>query len=373
MKITSVKTMNYSYPVKNVFGNSGKWNTSRNCVIVAVETDVGITGYGESDAAGGPTSVTAQIVREELAPRIIGMDPLCREEIWLKSYKASMIHGRRGAVVAALSGIDVALWDITGKALGQPIYKLLGGARQKVLAYHSGGFYRQDVPDEWYAEEARRGKEAGFRAFKMKIGRYSQQHDANRVRLVREAIGPDAKLMVDANSSYTAKEAIAMAKRLEPYDIFFFEEPVSANDPAGSARVAAATTIAIAGYETEHTRYGFLPLIAGNAVDVVQCDVIRSGGYTECSKISALASAYQLPCTAHIFSSGLSLLANLHFVTGVENGFMLECEPNENPLRTNMFKDFHLELDAEGYVSVPEAPGLGATIDFDAIEPYRIG
>lgn len=372
MRITSIDTIIYTYQMNEEFGNSNKWNRERSCVLVKIETDEGIIGYGEADAAGGPPAVTACIVKEEIAPRIIGMDPLCVEKVWQHVYNQGMIHGRRGAVIPALSGVDVALWDIIGKALGQPIYKLLGGARNKVLAYHSGGFYRKDVPDSWYANEAERGLDAGYRAFKMKIGRYNQSRDIKRVELVRQAIGPDNLLMVDANSAYTAKQAIAMARKLEPFDIFFFEEPVSADDPEGSADVSRFSSIAVAGYETEHTRFGFRQLIDKGAVDIVQCDVIRSGGFTECRKIAAYASARKLPCTAHIFSSGISLVANLHFVAAIDNGCLLESEANVNPLRTNMFSDFELILDSNGYVHVPEGPGLGVTIDFKAIEPYRV-
>ena len=375
MEITSVKTYVYRYniPEGEYFANANRWNTNKNTVLVQVETDAGITGYGEADAAGGPSEVTACIIDREIGPYVIGKDPLCVDAIYADVYQRSMIHGRRGVVMHAVSGIDCALWDIIGKVTNQPVYKLLGGARNKVLAYHSGGFYRKDVPLDWYAKEARAGYEKGFRAFKMKIGRLDLKTDAERVRLVREAIGPDCKLMVDVNSNYTVQEAIRMGRLLEPYDLFFMEEPVSADDPEGSARVAANVAMPLAGYETEYTRYGFRRLIDCHAMDVVQVDPTRSGGLTECRKIAAYASAHKLPITSHIFAGGLTFMAGLHFVCGVDNGFLLECEANPNPLRTEMFSDYRFALDSEGCVVVPEKPGFGVTVDFDALEPYRIG
>lgn len=375
MKITSVKTYRYRYdiPQGEEFGNSTRWNTAKNTVLVQIDTDEGITGYGEADAAGGPAEVTAFIINHEIGPYVIGQDPLCVDAIFEDVYQKSMIHGRRGVILHAISGIDCALWDVIGKATGQPVYKLLGGARKKVLAYHSGGFYRKNVSDDWYAEEARRGYENGYRAFKMKIGRYSMERDAERVRLVREAIGSESKLMVDVNSNYSVRQAIQMGRLLEPYDLLFMEEPVSADDPEGSARVAANIPMPLAGYETEYTRYGFRRLIDCGAMDIVQVDPTRSGGLTECRKIAAYASAHKLPITSHIFAGGLTFMAGLHFSCGVDNGFLLECEANPNPLRSEMFTDYRLKLDENGCVSVPEGPGFGVTVDFDALEAYRVG
>lgn len=372
MKITAVKTRAYTYRYKDEesYGNGVRWSHSRSCVIVEVQTDEGITGYGESDCAGGPPGVTACIVEREIAPKVVGMDPMCVEAVWNKVYFDSMIHGRRGAVIQALSGVDVALWDIMGKALGQPVYRLLGGAHSRLEAYHSGGFYHHD---DHPAREAEAGLAKHYRGFKIKIGRYTMDKDLERVAAVRRAIGPGCKLMADANSAYSVKEAIQMARKMEEYDLFWFEEPVGADDPQGSAKVAAGTALAIAGYETEHTLYGFRTLIDAGAVDIVQCDAIRSGGFTECRKVAAYAQAHKLPCTAHIFSSGLSLVANMHFVAGLVNCGMVECDANPYPLRTRIFRNFSLQVEEDGMIPLPEGAGLGVEMDFEAIEPWRIG
>lgn len=372
MKIIAVttKAYTYNYPDKESFGNGVRWNTSRSCVIVEVQTDEGITGYGEADCAGGPPSVTAFIVENEIAPRVIGMDPMCVEAIWNKVYIEGRSHGRRGAVIQALSGVDIALWDINGKALGQPVYRLLGGAHDRLEAYHSGGFYHYDDKP---AYEAEIGLKNNYRAFKMKIGRLPLEKEIERIAAVRHVIGPDCKLMVDANSAYSVKQAVHMAKKMEEYNLFWFEEPVSLDIPRGSAAVSRATSLAIAGYETAHTIYGFRTLIDEGAIDIVQCDAIRCGGLTECRKIAAYAQAHKLLCTGHIFSSGLSLMANMHFVAGFSNCEMVECDANPNPLRTEMFKNFQLKIDADGMVNMPQGPGLGVEIDFDAIAPWRVG
>lgn len=373
MKITKVKTILYSSPVEKVFGNSRQWNHFRNTTLVAIETDEGITGYGEADCAGGPPEVTAYIIERELAPKIIGMDPLCTEQIWFKLYDQTMIHGRRGAIMAGISGIDIAIWDVIGKALNVPVYKLLGGMHDKVQPYASGGFYREDWSAAQYGFEAEQGLKKGYTAFKIKIGRYEQYKDLERVKAVRDAIGDNCTLMVDANSNYTAKEAVRMAKEMEKYNIFWFEEPVTAEDPQGSAMIAGMTSISIAGYETTHTRFGYRELVNTRAIDIAQPDVGRAGGFTECLKIASYASAHNIPCTPHIFASGMSLVAGLHFAAAIENGFFLECDQNPNPLRTSMFHQDIGAMDKDGLVQVPQGPGLGIDINWTAIEKYKLG
>jgi L-alanine-DL-glutamate epimerase-like enolase superfamily enzyme len=372
MKITSVKVSIYSYRVEEVFGNSRQWNRCRNTVLIAVETDEGITGHGEADCAGGPPEVTASIVKRELAPLMIGMDPLCAEQIWMKLYDQTMVHGRRGAIIAGISGIDIAIWDLAGKALGVPVYKLLGGARDKVQPYASGGFYHEDWTVAQYGKEAETGRNNGFTAFKMKIGRYAQEKDLARVKAVRDAIGEECSLMVDANSNYQPKEAVRMARAMEELRVDWFEEPVTVENIRGSALVASMTSIGLAGYETTHTRYGFRDLIDAAAIDIAQPDVARAGGFTECRKIAAYASAHNILCTPHVFGSAMSLVAGLHFVAAIENGYFLECEQNRNPLRTDMFHQDITAMDKNGLVTVPQGPGLGVDIDWKAIEKYKL-
>jgi L-alanine-DL-glutamate epimerase-like enolase superfamily enzyme len=179
--------------------------------------------------------------------------------------------------------------------------------------------------------------------------------------------------MVDGNFSYTVKDAIRLARQLESYGVYFLEEPVWVDNPRGSAQVASATTLSVAGYETEFTRYGFRDLVDLRAVDIIQPSLIRSGGYSECRKIAAYASAHRMLCVAHSFSSGYALLANIHFIGGIENGDMVEYDQNFNSLRTEIIDQKLLTLNASGMIRVPETPGIGAVIRFDAIEQYRVG
>ena len=371
MKITDVKTESYIYNVEDVFGSAARWTTQRNVVLVFVETDEGIIGIGEADSVGSHPRVIATLI-DELKPIIVGRDPFHVEEIWAMLYRQTMFYGRRGMAVAAISGIDVALWDLMGKTAKQPVYKLLGGARDKVMVYASQGFYRPGKDVAHYAEEAVRAKKAGFKAVKLKIGKLSIREDMERVAAVREAVGPDIRVMVDGNFAYSVKEAIQVAKNLERYDVYFFEEPVWADDIAGSAQVAASTSVSIAGYETEFTKYGFRELIDARAVDFVQPSLVRSGGFTECKKIAAYAEAHRIPCVAHSFTSGWALLANLHFLASINNGDMVEYDQNPYPLRQEIIDQQILELDSDGLISLPDKPGLGADICFDKIEKYRV-
>lgn len=372
MKITDVNTQSYCYHVEDVFGSAARWTVVRNVVIVIVETDEGIVGIGEADCAGGPPIVTSTIIESELKPKVIGMDPFDVERIWSTLYKNTIMHGRRGAIIAGMSGIDIALWDIKGKATNKPIYKLLGGARDRVMPYASQGFYREGKDVSYYGQEAEKAMKAGYKAVKLKIGKLSISEDMKRVKAIRRAIGDDILLLVDGNSSYSVKDAIKVARLLEEQNVFFFEEPVGTDNIRGSAQVAASTSVSIAGYETEYTRYGYRDLIDNRAIDIAQPSVIRTCGFTEGLKIAAYASAHQIPCAAHMFSSGISFLANLHFIAGIENGILLEFEQNYNPLRTDIIASQTFELDADGMIKMPQGPGLGVEVYFSKIEKYRI-
>jgi L-alanine-DL-glutamate epimerase-like enolase superfamily enzyme len=274
-------------------------------------------------------------------------------------------------MIAALSGLDIALWDILGQACGRPLYQVLGGARDRLRAYASGGFYTDKKGKKKLAAEMASYVEEGYRAVKMKIGGLPMRDDLERIREVRMAIGPEVELMVDANCAYTPKQAMAMAQRMEELEVAWFEEPTSADHPQGSAQVAAFTSIPIAGYESEFSRFGFRDLILAKAVDIVQPDCIWSGGVTECKKIAALASAFGLPCVPHCFSSAVALAANIHLIASIPNGYLLEMDRNPNPLREELIRE-PIRIDQEGEVSLPARPGLGIEIDQGVIDRYRI-
>src|SRR5215470_139044 len=261
----------------------------RGSLLVEVETDERVIGIGEAGVGGG---VARDVVEKVLRPMLIGEDPLLIEALWQKMFARTRQFGRRGVVMNAISGIDIALWDIAGKVAKLPLYRLLGACRDRVEAYASGGFYQEGKSIDDLAGEAEGYRARGFKGMKMKIGRnpstgshlrhlvdcaelceVDPEEDIARVAAVRRALGPSAKLMVDVNCAWSPAFAIEMGREMAPYKLFWIEEPVMTDDIDGSARVADALDTAIAGYETEIGLYGFRKLIARRAVDIVQPDL----------------------------------------------------------------------------------------------------
>jgi L-alanine-DL-glutamate epimerase-like enolase superfamily enzyme len=298
--------------------------------------------------------------------------------------------GRRGIVMNAISGIDIALWDIAGKVAKLPVYRLLGACRDRVEAYASGGFYQEGKSIDDLAGEAEGYRARGFHGMKMKIGRNpsTQTHlrhlaanaqtcevepeeDIARVAAVRRALGPQAKLMVDVNCAWSPAFAIEMGRALEPYKLYWIEEPVATDDIDGSARVADALATPIAGYETEIGLYGFRELITRGAVDIVQPDIAWTGGFSEGRRIAALAQAHHLMVAPHAFGGAVLLAASLHFAASIPNGLVLEFDQNPNGLRDELLKE-PLRTDGDGMIRLPERPGLGIELDPTAVERYRV-
>jgi L-alanine-DL-glutamate epimerase-like enolase superfamily enzyme len=344
---------------------------ARTAVLVQIETDSGLTGVGESACFGGPWETTATLVEQEIAPYYVGQDPFLVEKLWTATYQGTIQHGRRGAVIAALSGVDIAVWDLIGKAMGRPLYQVLGGFADSVPAYASGGFYSEGKGPAELADEVASYLNQGFTAAKIKLGGLSPAADLERVAAVRAAIGPDVPLMVDANSNWDVPTALKMVRALEAFDVAWVEEPVAPDDIEGCARVAAATRLPIAGFEQETTRFGFKPFILAQALQIVQPDVIWAGGITECRRIAALASAWNLPCVPHVFSSGVCLAANLHFIASIPNGRWLEHDCNPNPLRLELIGGA-IALGKDGRVALPQGPGLGVELDAATVQRYRL-
>jgi L-alanine-DL-glutamate epimerase-like enolase superfamily enzyme len=291
----------------------------------------------------------------------------------------------------AISGIDIALWDIAGKAAGLPLYRLLGAARDRVEVYASGGFYEEGKSIDDLAAEAEGYRARGFRGMKMKVGRnpstgshlrhlvgeaerceVDAQEDIARVAAVRRALGQKAKLMVDANCAWSPAFAIEMGRAFEPYGLYWIEEPVATDDIDGSAAVAAALATPIAGYETETGLYGFRELILRDAVDIVQPDLAWSGGFSECRRIAALAQAHHRMVAPHAFAGAVLFVASLHLMASIPNGLVLEFDQTANPLRDELLRE-PIRLGDDGAVKPPERPGLGIEIDPAALARYRAG
>ena len=388
MKIAAIRTIALSAPADPPYASAAGVQSRRGGLLVEVETDSGIVGIGESGLGGG---ATATVIEKDLAPMLIGEDPLMIEGLWQKMFARTRQYGRRGLVMQAMSGIDIALWDIAGKVAKMPVYKLLGACRDRVEVYASGGFYQEGKSASDLAGEAEGYRARGFKGMKMKVGRNpsTQTHlrqlignaefcevdpseDLARVAAVRQALGPQAKLMVDVNCAWSPAFAIEMGRAMEPYHLYWIEEPVATDDIEGSAKVADALATPIAGYETEVGLYAFRELISRGAVDIVQLDIAWSGGFSEGRRIAAYAQAHHRMVAPHAFAGAVLLVASLHFAASIANGLILEWDQNPNAIRDELLKE-PLKLESDGTFKLPERPGLGIELDRAAVERYRVG
>src|SRR5262252_2043818 len=386
MKIVDIRTIPLSYRCVPPYGSAGGMLAAREGLIVEVETDGGVTGIGEAGVGGG---ATRHVIETQLRPMLIGEDPLLIEGLWQRMFARTRQFGRRGIVMNALSGIDIALWDVAGKVAKLPLYRLLGACRDRVEVYASGGFYQEGKSIDDLAAEAESYRARGFKGMKMKIGRnpstgshlrhlvdYAElcevqpEEDIARVAAVRCALGPSAKLMVDVNCAWSPSFAIEMGQALQPYRLYWIEEPVATDDIDGSARVAEALTTPIAGYETEIGLYGFRELITRGAVDIIQPDLAWAGGFSECRRIAALAQAHHLMVAPHSFAGAVLLAASLHFIASIPNGLVLEFDQNPNALRDELLKE-PIRIDNDGMIKLSERPGLGIELDTAVVERYR--
>jgi len=372
LKITSVEAIYLRLPQVKEQCDSGQ-----DALIVKITTDAGIVGYGEVDsnpmaAKGcieGPFSHTATT---GLGHVLIGEDPLRTEYLWQKMYRANIYGGRRGIAVHAMSGIDLALWDIKGKALGLPIWRLLGGGFRTELRPYASSLFGA-TPAET-GERARRFADQGFTAVKFGWDPMGQDAETD-VALVREAragLGDKLDLMIDAGLVYDAKTAIQRARAFEQYSPYWFEEPLLPDDYEGYAKLSAATSLRIAAGEEESERRSFLQLMDQGKIDVVQVDLTRCGGFTEAVKIASLAADRGLPVVNHGFTTYLNVAAALHFLASVPNTLgLLEFVVEEGTtLRHSISEPIRSK---DGMVRVPDAPGLGLELKEKDIERFRVG
>lgn len=390
MVITDVTTIKLRYTMDVPMADAIHYMPERPTLLVQVHTDEGITGLGEAAAYGGHLESVEALVTGELKRTIVGHDPFRVEKLWRMMATRAHQRGRRGMLMMAISGVDIALWDIMGQVTKTPLYRLLGGYRDSLPVYASAGFYARDKDAAALADEVGGYADRGFRCVKIKVGRQpdallnpladmlaadyatvSFEEDVERVRAARRAIGPGVKLAIDANNAWTPSRALEFMRRVEDQGVYWLEEPVATEDLGGSASLAQSLATPVAGYETESALPGFRELIARRAVDIVQPDVIWSGGITETRKIAALAQAYDLPVIPHVFSSAVSTIANMHLIASIPNGSWLEWDQNPNPLRSALFADLPA-MDADGNVRLPERPGLGVTLNQETVERYRV-
>jgi D-galactarolactone cycloisomerase len=375
MKITAVHTHVLEAQLAEPFAYSRMWYAKRMSMIVEIVTDDGLVGWGE---CYGPAWINAAVVRE-LGSFLIGQDPLRSEYLWAELYARFRDHGQKGVVIQGLSGIDIALWDLKGKYLSQPIHRLLGGpVRERVKAYATG-LYRRERSDHtaYLCEEALESRALGFQAMKLKVG-FGVADDVRAVQAVREAIGPEIGLMIDANHAYDAVEAIRLGRQIEQFDIGWFEEPVPPEDLDGHAAVKAALTMPIATGECEFTRIGFRSLLERRAADLIQPDLCAAGGISECKKIADMAVAFGVRVAPHVWGTGIAVAAATQLLAVIADWTppslcpvepMLEFDRTEHPVRSALLVEPVAPVN--GYVTVPTAPGLGIEVNREVLTRFK--
>ena len=387
MKIISIKSHVLRYELDKELGYSQQYYKHRTAHLVEVETDEGITGWGECFGPGNIALANKYIVEKVIQPLIKGDDPLKKEYIWHKVYNLLRDSGQKGMPIQALSGIDIALWDILAKKSNLPLYQLLGGkTNDKIPVYGYGMMLQKKTVDELcelFKNEASQIKEKNFKAMKMKIG-MGPKEDLKLVSAVRDTIGSEFKLMVDANHAYNKNDALYVGKGLDEMNIYWFEEPVAPEDYDGYKELKEKLKTNIAGGEAEFTKYGWNQLLKNNCIDIAQPEVCGLGGITEYLKVSALAQSNFIPIVNHVWGSALSVAVNLHLLTTLPDmpgglfptKSMLEFDTTEkNIFITDLAEEKFSILDQvknkNGFASPLENIGIGINPNKDFIKKYE--
>jgi len=346
--------------------------TVMSACLVEIETDTGIVGHGFS--AITDEDVVTRAVEAIAGPAILGEDPLAHERVWDKLYWEMMPRGQTGYAAHALAAVDVALWDIKGKALGQPIWRLLGGARGRVPVYVTFGFDFFDR--DQLAEAAKLWVSRGFTRLKMTVGHNGLRRrnerplidlireDEARVRSVRDAVGHEIEIFVDANCSLDLYHAQKLAEMIKPYRISFFEEPLTQNDAAQMAVLRRQVGIPLACGQNEGLMFRFRDLLMREAIDFAQPNVVISGGFTQCLKIAGLAAAFNVP----IANGGAWQYHNMHLQAGVANGSLVEIHYLAEELYRRIYDG--LPTAEAGWLTLPEEPGLGFAPRAGAVKEF---
>src|SRR5499427_5814481 len=362
MKITHVTTRILRTPADNplVVGLPAPTDT-REFVTLELGTDQGLTGVGLTFFGGALTPALKAAV-DALAGFVIGDDPSETEAIAAKARRAAGSSGPGGIFTLALSAIDIACWDLKGKAVGRSVAALLGGLRDRVLTYASGALMRAH-PIDYLAKAGPRLYDMGFRQMKMQCGSEpTVEASVERVRVMREAIGPDVDLMCDINQLWSVNQAIEVGKRIEPYHLFWLEDPTAHDDYAGLARIADNLSTPIAAGEYHYGIVPFRHMLEARSIDIVMIDLLRAGGITQWMKVAGMAEAFNLPVVSHLVPE-----IHVHLVAAMPNGLTVEYMP-----RTLNLYDQTPPIEG-GQLVVPKKPGLGLAFDQAAMKRFQIG
>lgn len=379
IKIKSVKThlLRVKLSEKESFSYSQAWYRDRETTIVEISCSDGTVGWGE--AFGNPW-INDSIIHNIYAPAIIGRNPFDIHPIWLDLYNRFRDHGQKGAVVEALSAIDIALWDICARLNNLSISQYTGRRYNNILRPYATGFYRRKLKEETedLKKEAYSYSEAGFNGMKIKVG-YGIDYDAEVIYGIRDVTGSGISLMIDANHAYNVTDAVQLCHKIEDICIDWFEEPIIPEDKNGYKELRKKTSIPIAGGETEFTHYGFQPVIEDRCMDIIQPDICATGGFTEIMKIVDMAEVAQLNIIPHVWGSGIGLAASLQFAAMippippalVKNPPWFEYDRTPNSLREELIEPQIVMKD--GQIEILNDPGLGITVNREIIQKFKIG
>ncbi len=388
MKIVSVKSHVLQYDMPETLGYSQQFYDKRTAHLVEVQTDEGVTGWGECFGPGAIARANKGIVEGVIAPMVLGLDPIDRDVIWHKVYNLMRDHGQKGMPMQSLSGVDIALWDIAGKVAGLPLHKLIGGAHRSDVAVYGYGMMLRPGMDAasmaaLFRDEAAAIRDAGFAATKMKVG-LGPREDAALARAVREGVGDRFRFMVDANHCYTTSDAFYVGRALEELDAYWFEEPVAPEDHAGYAELRAGLSVNISGGEAEFGRWGWRRILENRGLDIAQPEVCALGGVSEYLRVLALCHAHFTPVINHVWGSAIAVATNLQLLAAMPampGGLhpwepMLEFDTTDNKFRDNLLTE-PLDIQGQvarkgGRVAISTGPGLGVEPDRGFIAAYTV-
>jgi L-alanine-DL-glutamate epimerase-like enolase superfamily enzyme len=365
-KIVRVEAATAVVPLDRVTAFSNRTIREREYGLVRVTTEDGAQGIGFCYAGTKGGSLVTQAVRELLAPVLLGDEAHRVEGLWRDMYQETILHGRTGSVMRAISAVDIALWDRNARAADLPLWQYLGSVEsQSVAAYASGGYYRDGKGPEQLADEMRAYLELGFRAVKLKVGRLDPGEDEDRIAAVREAIGPDVLMMLDANNAWSdLPSALLALRRWEPYDPYWIEEPFSPDDVDNHVRLAGATHVLVATGEIEAGRWRHRELLEKGAAAILQTDAAVCGGITEFRRIAATADSFGVTVCPHWFHD-----LHIHLVGSSPNARFVEYFADDQVLNFARLLSVQLSIE-DGRLLLPRTPGLG--FDFAEEERYLV-
>jgi D-arabinonate dehydratase len=367
MRISQVDVVTIHIPLPKPVWVGKRELDFRDHTLVKIHTDEGLTGWGHTFGYGS-ARIISQLIREILEPYLLGEDPLDNERLWESMFYGTQQFGRKGVAVRAISAVDIALWDIKGKRAGLPLYKLLGGYRDKVEVYVSGGYYRRGEGLAELRAEMETWAERGFRGVKMRVGMLPIPEDMERIQVARDAMGDDAYLMLDAEYLWEdANQAITAIKAFEQFNPYWIEGPASLNKLRTHAEIRRKVRTPIATGGQEYTRWGFHEWIREGAIDIIQADAIVVGGITEWLKVAHIADIYELKVSPHA-----NWNLHSHLVAATPNALFVEYfDPAaEIKVLDKVVQD--PVVPAGGLISPPNKPGYGISFDEDRIEDFRV-